>query len=210
MSGGAFRAVLFDLGGVVVGSPLEAIAAYEAAQGIVAGFINRVVVANGAGGAWSRLERGELTLDGFFPAFDAECASAGCAISARDLMTRVAEVTMPRPAMLEAIRRIRARGLAAGAITNNWITEDAGTGVLRPHFDVFFESAAVGVRKPDPRIFEMACTQLGIAAREAVFLDDIGMNLKAARALGMATIKVAEPDAALAELETLLGFPLRG
>jgi len=110
--------------------------------------------------------------------------------------------------MLEAIRRIRAHGLLAAALTNNWITEDAGTGVLRPHFDVFIESAAIGLRKPDPRIFQRACEALRVAPAEAVFLDDIGANLKAARALGMTTIKVADPAAALAELEGVLGFAL--
>ena len=110
--------------------------------------------------------------------------------------------------MLEAIRRIRAHGLAAAALTNNWITEDEGTGALRPHFDVFVESAALGLRKPDPRIFQHACDQLQVAPAAAVFLDDIGANLKAARALGMTTIKVLNPAAALAELEGLLGFTL--
>src|SRR5216110_3467641 len=120
----AYRAVIFDLGGVVVGSPLEAIAAYERRHAIPAGFINRVVVATGHLGAWSRLERGELTLEEFYPAFERDCEAA--------------------------VRRIAAHGLLAAALTNNWITEDAGTGVLRPHFDVFIESAAIGLRKPDP------------------------------------------------------------
>ncbi len=204
-----YRAVLFDLGGVVVGSPLEAIARFEAEQGIPAGFVNRVVVAMGAAGAWSRLERGELTLEVFYPAFERDCAAAGHAIDARAMMARVAEVTVPRPAMLEAIRRIRARGLLAAAVTNNWITEGEGTGVLRPHFDAFVESAVAGVRKPDPRIYELACAELRIAPPEAVMLDDIGANLKTARALGMATIRVGDPDAALGKLEELLGFPLR-
>lgn len=203
-----FRAVLFDLGGVVVGSPLEAIARYEAERGIPAGFVNRVVVATGAAGAWSRLERGELTLETFYPAFEQDCAAAGQRVDARAMMADVAEVTVPRPAMLEAIRRIRARGLLVAAVTNNWITEDEGTGALRPHFDAFVESAVAGVRKPDPRIYELACTALGVAPSEAVMLDDIGANLKTARSLGMATIRVADPHAALRELETLLGFPL--
>ena len=204
-----YRAVLFDLGGVVVGSPLEAIARFEAEQGIPAGFVNRVVVATGAAGAWSRLERGELTLETFYPAFERDCAAAGHTIDARAMMARVTEVTVPRPAMLEAIRRIRARGLLSAAVTNNWITEDEGTGVLRPYFDVFIESAVAGVRKPDPRIYELACAALRVAPREVVMLDDIGANLKTARALGMATIRVGDPDAALGELEELLGFPLR-
>ncbi len=203
-----YRAVLFDLGGVVVGSPLEAIARYEAEQGIPAGFVNRVVVGTGATGAWSRLERGELTLEAFYPAFERDCAAAGHAIDARAMMARVAEVTVPRPSILEAIRRIRARGLLAAAVTNNWITEDEGTRVLRPHFDAFVESAVAGVRKPDPRIYELACAALRVAPREAVMLDDIGANLKTARALGMATIRVVHPDTALRELEALLGFPL--
>jgi len=203
-----YRAVIFDLGGVVVGSPLEAIAAYEQSLGIPAGFINRVVVATGPAGAWSRLERGELTLEGFYPAFERDCEAAGCSIAARALMASVAAATVPRPAMLEAIRRIRTAGITAAALTNNWITEDAGTAVLRPHFDVFVESAALGLRKPDPRIFVHVCEELRVAPAEAVFLDDIGANLKAARGLGMTTIKVVDPGEALAELAELLGVPL--
>ena len=205
----AYRAVLFDIGGVVVGSPLDAIARYEREQGIPAGFINRVVVSAGASGAWSRLERGELRLTAFYEAFDRDCERAGRRISAEALMGLVARSTVPRPAMIDAIARIRARGLLAAAVTNNWITEDEGTGALRPHFDAFIESAVTGVRKPDPRIFEIACTELGIEPAEAVLLDDIGANLKTARTMGMSTIKVADPDAALAELESVLGFALR-
>jgi len=204
-----YKAVLFDLGGVVVGSPLAVIARYEAVRGIPAGFLNRVVVTAGAAGAWARLERGEILLEAFYPAFEEECAAAGCSIDAREMMARVSEVTVPRPAMLEAIRRIRARGLLAAAVTNNWVAEGEGTGALRAHFDAFVESSVAGVRKPDPRIYELACAELRIVPPEAVMLDDIGANLKTARALGMATIRVADPDAALGELEELLGFPLR-
>src|SRR5512141_143067 len=97
-----FRAVFFDLGGVVIGSPLHAIAAYERDEGIAAGAINRVVVDTAPVGAWSRLERGELTLDEFYPAFDADCAAAGVRMSARALMQRVAQAVAPRPLMLDA------------------------------------------------------------------------------------------------------------
>jgi putative hydrolase of the HAD superfamily len=203
------RAVLFDIGGVVVGSPLHAIAAYEREQAIEAGFVNRVVVTSGTAGAWSRLERGELTLEQFYPAFERDCDAAGCRISARALMGRVAESTVPRPAMLEAIRRIRGRGLLTAAVTNNWRTEDGGPSELRALFDAFIESAVLGLRKPDPRIFEVACDTLRIAPSEAVLLDDIGANLKSARTLGMTTIKVVDPDVALGELEAVVGFALR-
>jgi putative hydrolase of the HAD superfamily len=203
------RAVIFDLGGVVIGSPLHAIADYERELGFARNAVNRVVVTTGPGGAWSRLERGELDLEAFYPSFEADCAGAGLAIDAREMMRRVAEIAVPRPAMLEAIRRLRAASFKVAALTNNWITEDGGTGLLREYFDVFIESAVVGLRKPDPRIYQLACRELGVTPPAAVFLDDIGSNLKTARALGMATIKVDDPDAALAELGELVGVALR-
>jgi epoxide hydrolase-like predicted phosphatase len=203
------RAVIFDLGGVVIGSPLHAIAAYERDLGLPRNAVNHAVVGSGPTGAWSRLERGELGLEAFYPLFEADCSATGIAIDAREMMRRVAEVAVPRPAMLEAIRRLRAGGLRVAALTNNWITEDQGTGALRSFFDVFVESAVVGLRKPDPRIYQLVCRELDVAPAEAVFLDDIGSNLKAALALGMTTIKVDDPDAALAELERVVGLALR-
>ena len=207
-----FAAVIFDLGGVVLGSPLQAIAAFEREQGIPAGFVNRVVMDTAPEGAWSRLERGELTLEEFFVAFERDCAAAGQRLSARAMMERMAEVALPRPAMLDAVQRLRAGGLKTAALTNNWEVEgrEEGTRALRAYFDAFVESSVVGLRKPDPRIYQHACDQVGAQPAEAVFLDDIGHNLKAARQLGMATIKVDDPDQALAELEELLGFSLRG
>ncbi len=200
--------MLFDLGGVVLGSPLHAIARYERARDIPAGFVNRVVVATGPAGAWSRLERGELGMDAFSAAFEAECAAAGQPIDARAMMGLVQAASQPRPAMLEAIRRIRARGLATAAVTNNWVSDAEGTRPLRPYFDAFIESCVVGVRKPDPRIYRIACDAIGAEPAESVFLDDIGANLKAARALGMTTIKVDEPLSALRDLEGVLDLPL--
>jgi putative hydrolase of the HAD superfamily len=124
------------------------------------------------------------------------------------MMAYIAEARAPRPQMIEAIRRIRARGLRVGALTNNWKTERVGAHPLREHFHVVVESAVVGLRKPDPAIYELACRELGVPPPRTAFLDDIGPNLKSARALGMTTIKVVEPDAALRELEAALGFPL--
>ena len=203
------RAVIFDLGGVVLGSPLHAIAAFEDEKGLPAGFVNRVVVTTGDAGAWSRLERGELELEAFYAAFERDCAQAGETLSARLMMQRIAVSAEPRPAMLEAVRRIRERGLKAAALTINWVGEEDGTRPLRSCFDAFIESSALGLRKPDPRIYVHACEQIDVEPPEAIFLDDIGRNLKTARGLGMATIKVLEPAAALAELEGLLGFPLQ-
>jgi putative hydrolase of the HAD superfamily len=212
----SYRAVIFDLGGVVFDSPLHAIARYEREVGVPAGHVNRVVVDTGPGGAWSRLERGELSVAEFAPLFERECAAAGHAIVALDMMARIGEAAAPRPSMLAALRALRGRGFALAALTNNWATEEGRTGDrddVRGLFDAFVESAVVGLRKPDPRIYALACDALGVRPPEAVFLDDIGRNLKAARELGMATIKVDAPDDALAALECTLALPsgsLRG
>jgi len=205
----SIEAVVFDMGGVVLGSPLEAIAAYERELGLVPNSINRVVVAAGEAGAWSRLERGELTAETFCEPFEADCRAHGLVVDARALMARITASTAPRPRMLAAIARIRERGLRTAALTNTWVRQGRRPGEeLRGHFDVFVESAVVGLRKPDPRIYRLVCRELGVEPPRAAFLDDIGLNLKPARELGMKTIKVDDPDAALRELSALLGFEL--
>lgn len=204
--------VLFDLGGVVMESPLHAIARYERDHGIEPNAINRAVVAAGEAGAWSRLERGELTVEAFCEPFEGDCRASGLEVNGPRLMAYVAEAGVPRPRMLEAISRIRGRGLRVGALTNNWRHDDGRREgerqELRGHFDIFVESAIVGLRKPDPKIYELACRELGVAPDSTAFLDDIGRNLKPARTLGMATIKVDDPEQALSELSALLGFDL--
>lgn len=206
------KAVVFDIGGVVQDSPLHAIARYERDHGLPAHAINRAVVASGETGAWSRLERGELTLGAWCAPFESDCRTLGVAVDAARLMTYIAQAGRARPQMLRAIARLRERGLRVGALTNNWATDDPSPPPhsLREHFDAFVESRAVGMRKPDPRMYRLICRELGVEPPQAAFLDDIGANLKSARALGMHTIKVDEPDQALRELSALVGFDLSG
>jgi putative hydrolase of the HAD superfamily len=206
----SIKAVIFDLGGVVLDSPLAVFAAYEQELGLPAHTLNRAIVDAGHAGAWARLERGELSMKQFIAAFDAELAVARVMISAEALMTKVADNTALRPAMVSAIRTIRSAGLKVAALTNNWVSEDQTQKMdaLRREFDAFVESTRVGLRKPDPRIYELACDLLAVDPSEAVFLDDIGTNLKAARTLGMTTIKVVDYRSALIELGTLLGLQL--
>jgi epoxide hydrolase-like predicted phosphatase len=212
------HAVIFDLGGVVLGSPLHAIAEFEREHGLPANFVNRVVAHTAPHGAWSRLERGEIGMDSFYEAFAADCLAAGERIDVRAMFVRMGEAARPRPVMLGAISRLRERGLKVAALTNNWAHAgdgapggapvDDGTRALKTHFDVFVESSVEGLRKPDPRIYELVCERLEVSPAGQVFLDDIGSNLKAARALGMHTIKVEEPVSALRQLESHLGFAL--
>jgi putative hydrolase of the HAD superfamily len=203
-------AVVFDLGGVVQDSPLHAIARYERDHGLPPEAINRAVVAAGERGAWSRLERGELSVEAWGEPFEADCRAQGLEVGAGRLMQYIAEASRPRPQMLRAIGRLRGHGLRVGALTNNWRMERAPESPhpLASHFDAFIESRVVGMRKPDPRIYRLACGALGVEPPQAAFLDDIGANLKSARALGMHTIKVADPDEALRELSALVGLAL--
>jgi putative hydrolase of the HAD superfamily len=209
----SYEAVIFDLGGVVFPSPLDVFRAYERDHGLTHRFLSEVVLADPEHGAWSRLERGELNFDEFCDAFDAECAAHGGTVSARDLMHAVRVGLDARPEMVAAIDAIRRHGLKTAALTNNWADDPAGTNRASPTenwFDVMVESAVEGMRKPDPRIYQLVCDRLEVSPKETVFLDDLGANLKPARELGMTTIKVAEPDAALATLEDVLGFALTG
>jgi putative hydrolase of the HAD superfamily len=204
------RAVVFDIGGVIQDSPLHAIARYEADHALPTGAINRTVVAAGEAGAWSRLERGELTVEAWCAPFERDCRAHGLAVNATRLMQYIAAAGRERPIMLRAVRRLRERGLRVGALTNNWATEAAPAGPhpIARHFDALVESRAVGMRKPDPRIYRLICERLGVEPSQAAFLDDIGANLKSARALGMRTIKVDDPEQALRELGDVVGFDL--
>jgi putative hydrolase of the HAD superfamily len=206
------RAVLFDFGGVILSSPFEAFARYEAERGLPEGFIRRVNATNPDTNAWAQLERREITLDEFCERFEAEAADAGHRLDAREVLALLDGEL--RPEMVEAVRRCSER-LLTGLLTNNFVTVDGHVdregemGALLALFDVVIESSKVGVRKPDPRFYELACRELGIAPGEAVFLDDLGVNLKPAREMGMSTIKVVDPHQALAQLEAVVGFPLR-
>lgn len=209
-------AVLFDLGGVVLGSPLQAIRAYAESLGFEPDAINRVVAHTAPSGAWSRLERGEIGLERFYGDFEADCREADLEIDARAMMDAMAGAAGPRPIMLTAIARLRAAGFRTGALTNNWAHSDGhsggghrdGTRALRGHFDIFVESSVEGLRKPDPAIYALACRRLGVSPAQVIFLDDIGGNLKPARALGMATIKVEDPHTALEALSALVELDL--
>lgn len=208
----AIRALVFDLGGVVLDSPMGVLAGFEKEHGLSPGFINRLIASAGKQGAWARLERGELGLESFFAAFDQELSRAGADISSRDLMAAINEFAAVRPRMIGAIRKIRGAGYRTAALTNNWLREDGSTSTalaeLEKEFDVFVESSRAGIAKPDPRIYEKVLAELGVSAHEAVFLDDIGRNLKPARQMGMETIRVDSGEEALSRLEELLGLDL--
>lgn len=208
------RAALFDFGGVILSSPFEAFARYEECNGLPVGFVRTLNATNPDTNAWAHLERGDVGFDEFCKLFEKEAEAAGGKLDAREVMALLGGEI--RPAMVEAVRRCRLR-LKTACLTNNFVTDVSSAGGGARHdrpgvldlFHVVVESSKVGVRKPDPRFYEIACELLDIEPPEAVFLDDLGVNLKPARALGMTTIKVDDPDTALSELEDAVGFALR-
>jgi putative hydrolase of the HAD superfamily len=209
------RAVLFDFGGVILTSPFEAFAAFERRHGLPDGFLRHVNSTNPDSNAWAQLERSQITLAQFDEYFAQESAALGFEVRGAAVLGLLAGEL--RPEMVEAVRRLTIEPrFVTGLLTNNFLGPRAeGASGAPPEwepvldmFDAVIESSRVGVRKPDPRFYELACDELGIVPSDAVFLDDLGVNLKPARAMGMATIKVGEPFEALRQLESLVGVSL--
>ncbi len=207
------RAVLFDFGGVILSSPFEAFNVYEAEAGLETDTIRRLNATNPDTNAWARFERGELDPTGFVTVFEAEAADQGHDVDARRVLDALKGHV--RPEMVVALQRCGER-LKTAMLTNNFRDPAGGSshdpaselGAIFEMFDEIVESSVVGVRKPEPRFYEIACERLGVEPAECVFLDDLGVNLKPARAMGMTTIKVVDPVVALGELEHHVGFSL--
>ena len=213
-----FDAVIWDFGGVITSSPFEAFARFETANELPKDFIRSINATNPDTNAWALFERSEIDADAFDAAFQAEAAARGHSVRGADVLALLAGDI--RPEMVAVLQRLIDEDYKIGCITNN-VKTGSGAGMAHSMekaaaveavmelFSHVLESSKVGIRKPDPEIYKMACAALDVAPERAVFLDDLGINLKPARALGMATIKVAGAEQAISELETLLGHPLR-
>jgi putative hydrolase of the HAD superfamily len=207
-------AVVFDLGGVITESPMTAFAAYEAEAGLPDGLVRRLNSTDPDTNAWARYERRELDEAGFRAAFEAEAAAVGHTVDAGRVLAALAGDL--RPAMVTAVRRLRAAGLPLALLSNNVapMERSGPLGEVLELFDAVVESSVEGVRKPEPAIYARALERLGeavgrpVTAADCAYLDDLGINLKPARAMGFATVKVVEPAAALAELSALVGLDL--
>lgn len=198
---------MFDFGGVITSSPFEAFARYEREAGLPPGFIRLLNSTDPDSNAWSRLERGQLDVAGFAAAFEEEALRLGHRVDGREVLGMLGGDI--RPAMVEAVRRCTER-FETACVTNNFTLGDVPTppevAAIFDLFDVVVESRVVGVRKPEPRFYHLACEAVGVDPAEVVYLDDLGINLKPARAMGMHTIKVTDPDVALAELSVATGL----
>jgi putative hydrolase of the HAD superfamily len=208
------QAVLFDFGGVITTSPFEAFARYEAANNLPDGLIRQINSTNPDDNAWAKMERSDVDTAGFATLFEAEARQLGHEVDGAAVLGLLSGQV--RPEMVEAVRRIKASPLAVACLTNNFKNTDSSgggghsaEGDVKALFDHVIESSVIGVRKPEPEFYRQALEIVGVAAEQAVFLDDLGINLKPARAMGMTTIKVVDADQALTDLEAVVGFALR-
>ncbi|GLH81515.1 phosphoglycolate phosphatase [Bradyrhizobium sp. SSBR45G] len=209
------EAVIFDFGGVMTTSPFEAFARFEKERGLPVDIIRNTNAANHLENAWAKFERAEIDLDTFDRLFAEESlALGGAAVNGREVLPLLAGDL--RPDMVEALRRIKSE-CKTGCITNNLPANAIGSQGGRSFyvaevmalFDHVIESAKIGLRKPDPRIYQMMTEALGVSPADCVYLDDLGVNLKPAREMGMTTIKVVSAQQALTELEAATGLTLR-
>src|SRR3954466_9730458 len=191
-----------------------AFSAYEADAGLPDGLVRRLNSTDPDTNAWARYERRELDEAGFRTAFEAEAAAAGFTVDASRVLAALHGDL--RPAMVTAVQRLRNAGLPLALLSNNVapMERTGRLGELLGLCDAVVESSVEGVRKPEPAIYALALRRLSaaagreIAAADCAYLDDLGINLKPARALGMHTVKVVDPAAALAELSALTGLDL--
>jgi putative hydrolase of the HAD superfamily len=208
------EAVIFDFGGVLTTSPFEAFARFEAERALPAGLLRRVNAANPHDNAWAQFERAELDLDAFDALFAAESLALGAEVRGRDVLPLLSGEL--RPEMVATLKRVKAK-FKTGCITNNLPANAIGSSGGRTLyiaevmalFDHVIESAKIGLRKPDPRIYRLMADALGVKPSACVYLDDLGINLKPAREMGMTTIKVVDAAQAIAELEAATGMALR-
>jgi putative hydrolase of the HAD superfamily len=209
------EAVIWDFGGVLTTSPFEAFARFERERGFPTDIIRRTNAANHLENAWAKFERAEIDVETFDRLFAEESlALGGAEVRGKEVLPLLSGDL--RPEMVEALKRVGA-SCKTGCITNNLPANAIGSASGRSLyiaevmalFDHIIESAKIGLRKPDPRIYQMMIEALGVDPKACVYLDDLGVNLKPAREMGMTTIKVVSAPQAIAELEAATGLVLR-
>ncbi|NWU58157.1 ACD10 dehydrogenase, partial [Dromas ardeola] len=210
-----YKAVIFDASGVLLPSPYKTAADWEARNCIPAGTIHQAMLSGGENSPSLKYTRGELTTVEFLQELGQQCFEiANVCVPVDSFLSDLIrnEVIKQLPIMAEAVQCIRAEGLKTALLSNSFclLNGESFVPLDQKHFDVMVESYREGMHKPDPRIYKLCLERLGVQAQESIFLDSSSQNLKAAAQLGIKTVKVGDPEVAFKELETYLGFPLRG
>ena len=212
-----FTTVIWDFGGVITSSPFEAFNRLEAEKGVPRDSVRGINSADPDNNAWARFERAELDESGFDEAFAEEARAIGIELRGADVLARLAGDV--RPAMVATLDRLKSEGFTVACITNN-VPAGKGAGMamsdekaaavkaIMERFDHIIESSKAGIRKPDPRIYQLMFEALNVEPGQCIYLDDLGINCKPAAALGMAAIKVSAERQALDDLGALLNMQL--
>jgi putative hydrolase of the HAD superfamily len=208
------QAVIWDFGGVLTSSPFEAFTRYEVEKGLPKDFVRSVNARNIHENAWAKLERSEVNADEFDRLFREESAALGHEVPGKDILGLLSGDI--RPSVVEALKICKSQ-VKVGCITNNapvgkgaGMSSDANkaekVSEIMTLFDHVIESSKLGIRKPDPRIYALMCEALDVDPAKAIYLDDLGINLKPARAMGMHTIKVLNEAQLLTDLRAATNF----
>jgi epoxide hydrolase-like predicted phosphatase len=205
------RALISDFGGVLTTPLIECFVAYQRESGVQLEELGvamlRVMEKNDGRHPLFELEKGAMSEDDFVRQIGAELGRE------LDTMREVYFANLhPNEPMIEYLRGVRdAGGVRLGLLTNNVREWEPLWRAKLPDVDELFEvvvdSAFVGMRKPDPRIYELTLERMGGGLRfeECAFLDDIEVNCDAARELGMVAVHFRDNDQAIAELDVVLG-----
>ena len=201
-----YKAIIWDFGGVITSSPFEAFNQFEEANGLPKDIIRTINSENPDTNAWAKFESNSITIDVFNDLFLKEAKAKGFDIKGRDIIKLLKGSI--RKNMVNFLRELKS-DFKLGCITNNVKSSseennDNETKEAMSLFDHVIESSIVGIRKPNPEIYMMSCDALKVSPDQCIYLDDLGINLKPARELGMTTIKVIHPEDAIQEVRNLL------
>ena len=209
-----FSSVFWDFGGVITSSPFEAFSNFELNNNLPKDFIRKVNSTNHKFNAWAQLEQSKINLEEFDVLFKKESKSLGYEVSGGQILNLLqGEI---RPKMVNALEKLKKENFTLACLTNNFNSGDKNQSALDDineerkkimnKFDYIIESKELGIRKPDIEFYLKALEISGADPKKTIFLDDLGINLKPAKELGMTTIKVLDSDQALKELSNLVGI----
>ena len=201
-----YKAIIWDFGGVITSSPFEAFNNFEETNGLPKDIIRTINSENPDMNAWAQFESNSITIDEFNDLFLKEAKAKGFDIKGKDIIKLLKGSI--RENMVSFLRELKS-DFKLGCITNNVKSSseentDNETEEAMSIFDHVIESSIVGIRKPNPEIYMMSCDALNVSPDQCIYLDDLGINLKPARELGMTTIKVIQPEDAIQEVRNLL------
>ena len=203
-----YKAILWDFGGVVTSSPFEAFNEFESANDLPPDLIRTINSENPDSNAWAKFESNQVSIEEFDELFFQEALTKGFQVRGKDIIKLLSGSI--RKNMVDFLKELKGN-YKLGCITNTVNSQDDLTDKERQLkkeamalFDHVVESSKVGIRKPNPKIYKMSCLALSVEPKECIYLDDLGINLKPARELGMATIKVVNPEEAIQEVRNLL------